>query len=117
MWHKIREIPECNKSVLIAGDDGRFSLAFIRSVEEWAPYIKQGYDKWLYCDDIMDKDSPEEFNLDFVRRLRQDCEFAAKQLREYPSKKACFRHAASTMSNVWMTMYDVEWEMERAERK
>jgi hypothetical protein len=117
MWHDIREIPELNRSVLVYTGEPGFVLTSVTSNQQWPDFVDKGYSKWLYCDELLDRTNPDEFNVQFLRRLINDCEYAAKRLREYPSSRAAFSNTASSLALMWMTLVDVISIMKEDEHK
>lgn len=117
MWHDIREIPEINRAVLVYTGEPGFVLTAITSTQQWPDFVNKGYSKWLYCDELLGRTNPAEFNVEFLRRLIKDCEYAAKHLSAYPSSKSAFRNTASSLALMWMTLADVIAIMKEDEHK
>lgn len=115
LWHNVREVPEGGKWVLVAFPDGAFALERLASDKCWL-YILEKSDpetKWMYCDDLTEREYPQTFGYDFLRQLETDCFFASQKLATKPAKSKKYQNAAGSLLGASLELSNIIWDFEK----
>ena len=108
LWHDAREMPELNRFVLIMFPDKSFAMDNIVSNKCWLFYLeKQPCYKWLYCDELIEREYPQEFCYEFLQQLQMDCFFASQKLASIPSKSKKYITVAGALQGVWLEIQTI----------
>ena len=108
LWHDAREMPELNRFVLIMFPDKSFAMDNIVSNKCWLFYLeKQPCYKWLYCDELIEREYPQDFCYEFLQQLQMDCFFASQKLASTPSKSKKYITVAGALQGVWLEIQTI----------
>lgn len=114
LWHDAREVPELNRFVLIMFSDKSFALDNIVNNKCWLFYLeKQQCYKWLYCDELIEREYPQEFGYEFLRQLETDCFFASQKLATKPAKSKKYQSAAGALLGASLDLSSIIWDFEK----
>lgn len=115
LWHSVREVPERNRWVLVSFPDGAFAMEHLVSEKAWL-YILEKCDqgvKWLYCDELVEREYPQEFDYNFLRQLETDCFFASQKLATKPAKSKKYQSAAGALLGASLDLSSIIWDFEK----